>query len=342
MTICKHIEWLQVANGKDIALIDTGRLGRIVEELTNPVTQQPSLLLFIGRKAKNQALRELFPHHIKKGRNDGVVNPRIDNTSIYSNHPVLFAESDPSATIASTPSLACHESESFPIRWASPTTVHGIYDCLHARILCPFTDVVCVFADDFPNFDCVVDRLRTWAVTGSGWTPKQIKPNVVIVKGCAEASASPTQDILEIQDAQYRLDQHVLRDFYSSIKVLYLVDDQISPLARYRRMKELLWRQMDEIRNALLRWRCLYSAVHLNKFFQMAVSQSAASLIPPFNFLTASRVGNEVSPDHTDHLTSFLRLGVVHGLSDETVGRFIASTILLDMYPPKMHREYER
>jgi len=97
---------------------------------------------------------------------------------------------------------------------------------------------------------------------------------------------------------------------------------------------------MDEMRNLRLRSRCLYSAVHLNKFFQMAVSQTAASVLRPFNFVTASRLGNEVGPDHADHLTSFFRLGVDHGLSNDIMGRFIASTILLDAYPPRMHREH--
>lgn len=101
MPICKHHELLHVVGGKEVALINSGCLTRIVGELTNPATQQPSILLFIDRKAKNQALRELFPNHVKKERNDGIATLRIDNTSLYSNYPVLFAESDPSATITS-------------------------------------------------------------------------------------------------------------------------------------------------------------------------------------------------------------------------------------------------
>jgi len=93
------------------------------------------------------------------------------------------------------------------------------------------------------------------------------------------------------------------------------------------------------MRNVRLRSRYLYLAVHLNKFFQMAVSQTAASVLRPFNFVTASRLGNEVGLDHADHLTSFFRLGIDHGLSDNTITDFIASTILLDAYPPKIYRE---
>jgi len=253
---------------------------------------------------------------------------------------VLFAESDPSATVISASNASCHETESFPVRWANATTVHDVYDILHARIFCPFSDVLCIFADDFPNFKSVVDRLKTWAIAGVGSSPfEQVRPSVVIVKRGGEASASPTLDLLEMQDVQFSLDQKVLKNFYSSIKVLHLADEQISPLARFRRLKELLWRQMDEMRNVRLRCRCLYSAVHLNKFFQIAVSQTAASALRPFNFVTASRLGNEVGPDHSDHLTSFLRFGMYRGLSNDTMASFIASSIVLDAYSPNMHRE---
>ena len=94
------------------------------------------------------------------------------------------------------------------------------------------------------------------------------------------------------------------------------------------------------MRNVRLCDRRLYSAVHLNKFFQMAVSQAASSILRPFDFVTASRLGNEVGREHADHLTSFLRLGADGGLSDDTMASFIASTILLDAYPPKMHRKW--
>lgn len=83
-----------------------------------------------------------------------------------------------------------------------------------------------------------MDRLRTWAIAGGGSNLPQ--PSFVIVKRGGEASASPTHDLLEMQDILCNLDQKVLKSFYSSIKVLHLAGEQISPLARFRRLKELL------------------------------------------------------------------------------------------------------
>ena len=340
MIICKHSEWLHVTEGKEIALINTGRLTRMMKKLTSSITQQPSVLLFIDRKVKNLALRELFSNHVKKGSSESIITLRVDNTSLYSDHSVLFVESDPSATVISASNASCHEIESFSVRWANATTVHDVYDILHARIFCFFSDVLCIFVDDFLNFQSVVNRLKIWAIVEAGSSFfEQVRSSVVIVKRDGEASASPTHDLLEMQDMQFSLNQKILKDFYSFIKILHLTDEQISPLARFRRLKELLWRQMDEMRNVRLRCRCLYSAVHLNKFFQIAVSQTAASALRPFNFVTASRLGNEVGSDHFDHLTSFLRFEVYRDLSNDIMTSFIASSILLNVYPFKMHRE---
>jgi len=339
MTICKHLEWLQVTSEKELALINSGRMIRIVGKLTNSVSQQPSILLFIGRKAKNLALRELFPKQIKKDSHDDIVTLRVDNRSLYFDHSVLFAESDPSVTISSiVNNIFCHETEASSIRWVKVTTMHNIYDILYGRLFCLFADVLCIFADDFINFESVVNRLKAWVAAGSGSTLfKQTRSRVVIVKRGDEVSSSPTYDLLEMKDSQFSLQQKVLRNFYSSITVLHLTDEQIFPLARFRRLQELLRRQMNEMRQVRQSNECLYFVIHLNKFFQMTVSHTVASILQPFNFVIASRENNEVESDHIDHVTSFLRLETRYKLSYDALTSFIASSILLDAYPSGMH-----
>lgn len=343
MASCGHLAWLHVTStnhGKEVTLFNPGRMTQVVGELTNPETQQPSVLLFIGRKAKKIALGKLFlENNIPKGHHDGFATLRVDNASLYSGCPVLFAESDPFTAIPSTANtFSCHETEPFRLKWAKAIPVDELYNIVYARLLIPFADVLCIFADDFVDFESVVDRLESWAAAGSASNlSEHIRPRVVIVKRGEEASPSPTYDFLEMQDLRFSLNRKVLKKFYSSITVLHLADEQISPLARFRRLKELLWRNMDEMRQVRQRNRCLYSAVHLAEFFRMAVMHTATSLLRPFNFILASRQNNEVRSDHTDHLTTFLRLGTEFGLSWDAMTGFIASSILLDAYPPRMH-----
>jgi len=340
MASCERLAWLQVVGVNEIRLLDPGRMSQLVGELRNAANQRPSQLLFVGQHTKDLALRELFPdNNFKKGFCDGVATLRVDNASTYSEYPIFFAESCPSQA---TPLMAedAHtcETESFPVQWAEDMNLQYLYNVLHARLFCLFTDVICVFADDFAAFNQVVQLLKSWAAAGSASVHfEKLRPRVVIVRRGDEASPSPTYDLLTMEDLQQGLHCRSLKEFFSSIKVLHLAAEQLSPLARFRRLKELLWREADEMRLIRHSLGCLYSAVHVSQFFRMAVAHTAASLSQPFDFVLASRRGNEVQPDFIHHLSRFLRVGESHQTPRDALMAFIASNILLDAYPPKMH-----
>lgn len=339
MIICKHFEWLQMTSEKKLALINSGGIIRIMRELTNSVSQQSFILLFIGWKAKNLALRELFLKQIKKDSHDDIVTLRVDNRSLYFDHSVLFVESDSSVMISSMMNnIFCHEIETSSIRWVKVTTMHNVYDILYDRLFCLFIDVLCIFVDDFINFESVVNHLKAWVAADSKSTLfKQTKSRVVIVKWNDEVSSSSTYDFLEMKDSQFSLQQKILRNFYFFITVLHLTDEQIFSLACFRRLQELLRRQINEMRQVQQSNECFYFVIHLNKFFQMTVSHTVVSILQSFNFVITSRENNEVESDHIDHVISFLRLETRYKLSYDVLMSFIASSILLDVYSSKMH-----
>ena len=164
MIICKYLEWLYVTDEKKITLINSDRLTKIVKKLITSTAQQFFVLFFINRKVKIQALRELFSNYIKKESNENIATLRVDNINFYFNHAAFFAESDSSTTIILISITFCHKIEFFFIQWANITTVQNVYDILHARIFCQFSDVLCIFVDDFLNFKSVVNRLKIWII----------------------------------------------------------------------------------------------------------------------------------------------------------------------------------
>ena len=240
--------------------------------------------------------------------------------------------------IISTLNTFCHETESFSIHWANSLIVYNVYDILHVWIFCPFSDVLCIFADNFPNLSSMVNCLKHWAIAGRGLISSEL--NVMIMKHDSEVSVSLTHDLFAMQDVQFNLDQKILKNFYLFIKVLYLANKQISLLVCYWWLKELLWKQMNKMWNVQLHYQCLYSVMHLNKFFQMIISQTVSSIFQPFNFITANQLSNEVNSAHINHLTLFLWLGMDYSLLNDIMTNFIISTILLDVYPPKMHHKW--
>ena len=340
MTSCEHLTWLQVVDINDLRLFDSDCMSLLTRELKNLVNQRSSSLLFVERQAKNLALRELFSdNNFKKRFCDDVAILRIDNASVYFDYSIFFAKSSPSQTIflAAENSCVC-EIESFPIQWVENTTVQHLYNVLHARLFCLFADVICVFVDDFADFDHVVQLLKSWVAVNSAFVHfNTIRSRVVIVRREDAASLSPIYDLLKIEDLQQSLHNESLKEFFSSIKVLHLTAEQLSLLTRFRRLKELLWREIDEMRQTRQNLGCLYSAEHITRFFRMAVTHIAASISRSFDFILTSRRGNDVESDFVHHLFRFMRSEENHQIPRDALMTFIASSIMLDAYSLKMH-----
>ena len=228
----------------------------------------------------------------------------------------------------------CHQVRSYKFSSRHGSNVDP-FDFLHARLFCLFIDVICVFAEDFVSLDSVVERLKAWAAIGcSAHLTHQIRPRVVIVvKG---EDASPTYDLLQAEDLRFNLHQQDLIGFFSSITILRLADAQISPLARYRRLKEVLWRHSDEVRQLRQSLRCLFSASHLSSFFSEIAKETAEGSDNPRNFVILSRYQNRISESYSEHLLDFFDSS--QGIVDRTQSLvMVASSIVMDAYPPGMH-----
>lgn len=338
---CEHIAWLQSANTGESQLRDGGRMKRIIQEMPRPVAQYPSIIFFMGQKAKNTALRELFPYNnIKRGRRDGFANLRMDNTTISSDQPIWFADSDPFTRVTPTCGTAtCHESSTYPIRWASSLN-HSIFDIVHARVFFLFTDVICIFADDFDGLESIAKRLVTWVSIGNASSlSRLVRPRVIIITSAD--GASPTHDLLETEDFRFFLRQQSHEDImecFSSISLFYLPGDHLSPLAQHRPLKENILGQAEEMRKIRSSSQNLFSAVHLDSFCQQALLHTAETITQRFSFIHAAREDTALK-GLTEHLINFTELCAQVKLPYDTLASHIASCILMDAYPPGMHRE---
>jgi hypothetical protein len=84
-----------VSNVEESAIHDEDCFTRLLNNLNDARTQQPSLLFFVGQQAKITALRELFSYNtFKKKRNNDGVNLRLDNTTIASNYLIFIVDDD--------------------------------------------------------------------------------------------------------------------------------------------------------------------------------------------------------------------------------------------------------
>lgn len=82
--------------------------------------------------------------------------------SLISDNPVLFADSNPLQTPLSEKSYVwCYETTSYATTWHT-TVLRAVMDVLYSRLVFTFSDVICMFADDFQTLEVIMLRLTAW------------------------------------------------------------------------------------------------------------------------------------------------------------------------------------
>ena len=343
MAYCDHIDLVQVFTKQQLFIRDEGRLGRVLSDLTRPSTQYPSFLSFLGRKAKDRALIELFPfNRIKKGSRNSIATLQVDSNTLGADNPIYFADSDiKSPGVISTDLPRCHTVENHFVTWHPPAD-HYQTGTLQARLLFLFTDVICLFAEDVGGFQNVANQLQDWAAFGcASYAPRQLRPRMIVV--VPSTQTSPTHDILELENLRFNLSRGGSPDAleaFSEISKFQLAGDHVSPLARYRELKTVLLRHAKEMRQLRASQKLQFSATHLSRLFSQGVLHTATTLGEPFDVIAASRRENPVAETLGDHVVTFLRLGIRYKMSFDVMASIIASSILVDAYPPGMHSKY--
>lgn len=342
MNPCHHIGWFNLSGRENFHFHYSNRTKCILQEMTNAEIQSPSMMFFIGSKAKDAALRQLFPNNnIRRGYRNGIVNLRLDSSTISSDLPILFADGDPRTLIPrQLGTIPCHEQSTSPLEW-QPRLNDDIMLTLYARLIAPFTDVICVFADDFNGLDDVASFLVRWVKMGDPSTsPIVIRPRVLIV---AREEKAATYNVLEMEELRHRLDAESLvarEEVFSLILIMHLAGDHISLRARHRRLKELLMTELEKARNERIQQRFHFSALHFGAFFRQSIRHVTRTITEPFDFVASARKNNEVKDDYMNHVGNLVKLCKEYFVPYQSVTSFLASSILMDAYPPGMHSEF--
>ncbi|RJE19000.1 hypothetical protein PHISCL_08662 [Aspergillus sclerotialis] len=340
MMKCEHTFWLELGHGKATAqLLYGSRLSRLIDELPQPSTQMPQIVFFMGHRQKNKALRQLCSSNYRgQGRSQLGVSIRSDNRTLRSLQPRLFADCDPCRSLLSTPPSIrnCHVEQIYPMELQS--TGHSLQDIIMSRLMFLFTDVLCIFADDVGGLHEARKLLTTWATIGSASSlPPAVRPRVIIVVG---QPLSITESVMDEDDFLLEL-LHVGDVPYFStfrdIQISRLPAEELSSDARYMALGGEISQQLRNARVDRERYRCLFSATHLNAFFELALHNISASPFSPFDFIRSTRENNPLDGAFSSHITNFLTVGNKTRTSYDKLASHIASAVLMDAYPPGMH-----
>jgi hypothetical protein len=129
---------------------------------------------------------------------------------------------------------------------------------------------------------------------------------------------------------------------FGSIQRVVLPADGRKTLSssRFHALKNTILTSVKTVRKRRSASKTLYSAYHLNAFFESALRHVATHASSPFSFILATRECNPIQDRLWLCLRDFLRLCAANHTSQEATLEYMASALMLDSLPPGMHRKY--
>ena len=347
MKSCNHNQWLSVCKqGYDTALLESNRLRVLLDKVADPDEVEPTFNLFIGGRTKSIALEKVFGikrrRIFKSKQFAGDINLHLAAESELSSQPVLVADGslNSSGFRYHSSDHICHETKRWRLKDCESYCPEKLEQAVFSRLLAPFTDVVCFFASDLGGFPAVAQHLAGWIHGNTIGLPlSAVKPTVIIV---TDKMPPTVQREREARKAfLWLLNEHHVNDPFDIMSNLEIVaihpPRTFGPSPNWNRLKNRLLRASNDARKHRTKTRTLYSMTHFVAFTEAACGHFSESITEPFNFVQASRVQNPVASDLKKHLANLIRLCTT---PQELVGfavPIIASSFLLDSYPPDCH-----
>lgn len=331
--------WLDLVPGSTgWSLIDTGRLDDIVQGMSHPASQYPSLVYFAGNNKRLVALQSLFPqNNITRRGPAGLARLHLSTTTANTEYPIVFADTSLHGQPALGDSIL-HRSlprkcRHYSLQWNVTQSLMGLQRQLIAQLILPWTQVLCLFADGESELLAARALLDTPRRTvGSGGIHVDINTLKVVV-------------ILTNPGAHY--DPELLHDAchsarqYAPITVLDLRGrHSLSPKAAYEPLRRLLLNELAVDRSERKAHGLLFSASHLQFLWGRTLRDGLLTL--PTATIDCLRIAREQLPvrgQWKDGLAELLKRACKVDCSDDDIHQFVASALLMDAYPPEMHRE---
>lgn len=339
----QHTSWIEISRAPKRAsqetsplwLTNSGRLDRLVGRLTHPARQFPQIVVCIGRGKKTELSGGAFPTHtlFDASSPEKLLSIAADNSQASCDRPIFVADCTLDAPLLTKKDLPkCHETKSSTEAWGLQPS--DFVDVVMTRLVFPFTDLVCLFAEDFGGLDATVDRLEAWCTRGRATTlPRQALPRACVV------ISGPLTPEVQIQDeaCHARLETLKCHNHFSNVRLLRL-HDEVSP-GSHAILREVFEDELRTVRTAKEDHLVCFGARHLSGFFSEAVSHLLTGDSDHFGFIAHSRTHRPVPPRYPEQIGLLLALREKHSLPFEVIVTLISSCLLMDAYPSSCHGE---
>lgn len=334
----------------------------MLKDLIYPERQPPQLITLIGSKTKSIFSNLLFS-----------LEPVLDHakvllrraSDISGNSPVLIADAELHYS-----KILAHETGGAAVTQHSldwncnstqPIEPNVLAHLVYAKVLFPFSTVICLFAKDFGTMEQIADILSFWLMILQSPSSRSRFTRVLILEDlndttCFDERLSMTNFIHKlrsclstktsklgslgndsISDIEF---EKLLNESFFEIRILPIPrhENQINP-GQLSRLKARIFQESRNAYDFRKTAQMNVSAKHFRGFIHYACRHFSQSLTTPFNFIRASRIPNPV-PDFGDNIIAFHKL--VPAEHFNIIPSIIASALRLDSFPPGAHSELFR
>ncbi|KAF3002269.1 hypothetical protein E8E15_000535 [Penicillium rubens] len=330
--------WLDLVSENEVwNLVDTNRLGELVQELPYPKCQYPSLLYFTGNSNRMKALRALFPYNnvTRKGP-AGLIRLHLSTKTAHTQSPILFAESS-----------LCLEHSLGDSKWRKhSTTKHrsisitgaegllppaSLQQEVKRQLILPFTQILCLFLDSAPDIQAarnLLEQPRRQLTTGDEGIPAPTQIVIVLTNGKHTTTAF-AQEYAQLQKV-------------TKIGTVTILDlrprSGLSDSVAFAPLQALILKQLSIVQAEQLSACRQFSAIHLCAFWNTSI-QSHQKLLdaPPFDLLARARRDYAKTDTMGDCLREVTQHKTSISCSNEDFDDLVATAFLMDAYPPGMH-----
>ncbi|KAK3669648.1 hypothetical protein LTR78_010465 [Recurvomyces mirabilis] len=335
MRRCKHSAVIEHLSSTQSSLADSLRLQRLIDQLPDGDAQRPLVLACIGTTEKQVAVEQLLLADKVTAckTHPSLCNAFLDSSTKDSDHPIILLDID----VTSGPAVhhaqsLCHQFRPLPAQ--SAEVAESVRLQLVRDVFLPFSDVVCIFADDFGGLSSVLRFIRSCEDVPGPKASSPLNTRFIVVSSSKDGSSSADLDEADFLDDARKLEQ---LQMLGSISVEYVLGTG-SKGARYAALRRRLAdHELEAARAERLIGMRLFCGTHLASLFSQCLEHTVSDSVAEFDVFLASRRGVSTLPNLADCLTAVLHTleGPPHG----ALVTVIATSLLMDAYPRSSHRE---
>ena len=369
--------WIDLRTQSDKVLIqEHHQTYAAIHELPFPDAQDPQMLMLIGAEAKTSSMKRLDFLTESRENHNGVHLSLIPGT-ITLKSPMFISDCElhnlPKLKQALAGPMAGNIEQrllSWHARIPQGLDIRTVANILYAKLVAPFSTVICFFAEDLGGTIGVAKMLSSWIISLSNRSSEftmRTFPRVIVLKEWNDMQSGifdeklATREFLralmeesELRKALRKGDfGNLLKHQFGDLRVLaypahpYGITKLDLESVRFHlnrldqswtSLRKRLLQDSQDVQERRRKAQIAFSANHFKAFFHAALHHFSSDIVTPFSFVQASRLSNPVPLEFPIHISRFLR-EVPYNLILSVAAPTIASALSLDSYPPEMHRK---